>query len=196
MAIKNNEELFIFSRMVNGDKKAFRFFFDKYYTCLCNFANTYIRDPDMSEEIVQGIYVYFWENREKISIEISVESYLLRAAKYKSLNYIRNNKIREAIHEKLYEFAETNYEMPVNVISTSQLREIIERSVNSLPERCREIYILGKEKNLTYKEIASELNISVKTVENQMGKALKRLREMLKPYYKEIFIFLLAFLVF
>ena len=196
MAIKNNEELFIFSRMAKGDKKAFRFFFDKYYTYLCNFVNTYIRDPDMSEEIVQGIYVYFWENREKISIEISVESYLLRAAKYKSLNYIRNNKIRRIIHEKLYEFAETSYEMPVNVISTGQLREIIERSVNSLPERCREIYILGKEKNLTYKEIASELNISVKTVENQMGKALKRLREMLKPYYKEIFIFLLAFLVF
>jgi len=150
----------------------------------------------MSEEIVQGIYVYFWENREKINIEISVESYLLRATKYKSLNYIRNKKIRGTIHEKLYEFAETSYEMPLSVISTGQLREIIEKSVNSLPERCREIYILGKEKNLTYKEIASELNISVKTVENQMGKALKKLREMLKPYYEEIFIFILAFLVF
>lgn len=196
MAIKNNEELFIFSRMVKGDKNAFRFFFDKYYNYLCNFVNVYIRDPDMSEEIVQGIYVYFWENREKIKIEISIESYLLRAAKYKSLNYIRNNKIRGIIHEKLYEFTETSYEMPVNVISTGQLREIIEKSVNSLPERCREIYILGKEKNLTYKEIASELDISVKTVENQMGKALKRLREMLKPYYKEIFIIILAFLVF
>ncbi|RIH67030.1 RNA polymerase sigma-70 factor [Mariniphaga sediminis] len=191
---KNYEELFIFNRMAEGDKEAFRFFFERYYSDLCNLVNIYINDSVISEEIVQDMYIYFWEKKEKIAIESSVKSYLYRATKNKSLNYIRNEKVQLSIREKLSKVTEHSAELPDSIMDASQLREIIEQSINSLPEKCREVYILGKEKSLSYKEIAEELGISAKTVENQMGKALKKLRELLEPYYKDIFIFFLVFL--
>ncbi len=188
MTEKNYEELFIFKRMVEGDKAAFHFFFEKYYADLCNLINFYVRDPVISEEIAQDIFIGFWEKREDIKINASVKAYLFKACKNKSLNYLRNEKRKLNIHEKLAKVAETNYdELPGSNMDANYLREIINKSVNSLPEKCREIFILAKEENLTYKEIANRLGLSVKTVENQMGKALKLLRELLRPYYNELF---------
>ena len=192
---RNDEEHFIFIRMVEGDKDAFRFFFDKYYVDLCNLVNIYIRDNVMSEEIVQDIYIYFWEKKENIQIESSVKAYLLRASKNKSLNYLRNEKTKLIYYEKIREASETVYETPSNALDAQQLSEIIENAVKSLPEKCREIYRLAKEKELTYKEIAEELGISVKTVENQMSNALKKLRNQLRPYYNDIFLLFLLWMV-
>ncbi|MGC9355659.1 MAG: RNA polymerase sigma-70 factor, partial [Mariniphaga sp.] len=152
-------------------------------------------DEAMAEEIVQDIYIYLWEKKEKIQIESSVKAYLLRASKNKSLNYLRNEKNRKNIHEKIRETSETVYEMPANALDAGQLREIIENAVKNLPEKCGEICYLAKEKELSYKEIAEELGISVKTVENQMGIALKKLRDQLRPYYNDIFLHFLFWLV-
>lgn len=190
-----NEESFVFSRMVDGDKEAFRFFFEKYYTDMVNLVNLYLHDSMMSEEIVQDIFIYLWEKKEQIKIETSLKSYLLRASKNKSLNYIRNEKNKLNIHSRLADLNKGTSEMPDNVMDANQLRDIINAAIDSLPERCREIYIMGKEKNMSYKEISDELEISVKTVEVQMGKALKRLREQLRPYYKDIFILFLVWIV-
>lgn len=192
----NDEERFIFQRMVEGDKGAFRFFFEKYYTDLCNFVNIYLNDPITTEDIVQDIYVYFWNKKENIHIETSVKSYLLKASKNKSLNYLRDEKARLVIQNKLAEESETSYEIPVISEDNHRLQEIIKKAVESLPEKCREIYILSKEKKLTYNEISKELGISVKTVENQMGNALKKLREFLRPYHDDLFILFLIAIFF
>ncbi len=186
-----DEELFIFNRMVEGDKDAFRFFFERYYPDLCNLVNLYLHDPMMSEEVVQDIFIYLWEKKEKIKIESSVKLYLLRASKNRSLNYIRDQRAKLDIHQHLAEFNGNTAEMPDKVMDTNQLREVIDTAINSLPDRCREVYILGKEKSLSYKEISDELGISVKTVEVQMGTALKKLRDQLRPYYNDIFILFL-----
>jgi len=182
--------------MVEGDKGAFRFFFEKYYTDLCNFVNIYLNDPITTEDIVQDIYVYFWNKKENIRIETSVKSYLLKASKNKSLNYLRDKKARLVIQNKLAEESETSYEIPVISEDNHRLQEIIKKAVESLPEKCREIYILSKEKKLTYNEISNELGISVKTVENQMGNALKKMREFLRPYHDELFILFLIAIFF
>ncbi len=192
---RNNGEQFIFNRMVEGDKDAFRFFFEKYYTDLCNLVNIYIHDETMAEELVQDIYIYFWEKKGKIQIESSVKAYLLKASKNKSLNFLRNEKTRLNIHEKIRKTSEPLYEMPANTLDAEQLREIIENAVKSLPEKCGEIYRLAKEKELSYKEIAEELGISVKTVENQMSIALKKLRDQLRPHYNDIFLLFLFYMV-
>ena len=180
--------------MVEGEKEAFRFFFEKYYSDLCNMVNLYLRDPVMSEEIVQDIFMYLWEKKESIKIESSLKSYLLRASKNRSLNYIRNEKTKLEIYSKLNNSDHGTIEMPDTVLDSNQLREVINAAIDSLPERCREVYILGKEKSMSYKEISEELGISVKTVEVQMGKALKKLREQLRPYYNDIFILFLFYL--
>lgn len=193
MKMKNYEEQFIFDRMVEGDKEAFHFFFEKYYTDLCNLINFYIHNSIVAEEIAQDIYLQFWEKKGNIKIAVSVKTYLLKASKNKSLNFLRNEKKKLHIHEKLYRIKENCFdELPENSMDTSWLRDLIYQAVESLPPKCREIFILAKEENLSYKEIAEQLGISVKTVENQMGKALKKLREYLRPYYKEIFALFLA----
>ncbi|SHF66187.1 RNA polymerase sigma-70 factor, ECF subfamily [Mariniphaga anaerophila] len=192
----NDEEQFIFRRMAEGDKIAFRFFFEKYYTDLCNLVNIYLQDPVVSEEIVQDTYVYFWEKKESISIEKSVKSYLLKASKNKSLNYLRNEKNHQGIHEKLAVGAESSYEIQENTVDVKQLRDIIGSAVEKLPPECRKVFKLAKNEQLSYVEIAEQLNISAKTVENQMGTAFRKLREYLKPYYNEIFMFFLIYISF
>lgn len=189
-----DEELFVFNRMVEGDKEAFRFFFEKYYSDLCNLVNLYLHDQVMTEEIVQDIFIYLWEKKENIRIESSLKSYLLRASKNRTLNYIRNEKTKLNIYNQFNEFSKETIEMPDSVMDSVRLREVINAAIDSLPNRCREIYILGKEKSMSYKEISVELGISVKTVEVQMGKALKKLREQLRPYYNDIFILFLIWM--
>lgn len=188
------EEIFIFDKMVEGNKEAFKILFEKYYPDLCNLVNLYLQNPTVSEEIVQDLFIYLWEKRGKIKIETSLKAYLLQAAKYKSLNYIRNEKNKNLILNEITDRERVSLEMPDRAIDANQLREIIENSINSLPERCRQVYIMGKERNMTYKEISEEMGISVKTVEVQMGNALKKLREQLRPHYQDIFIFFLIWL--
>jgi len=195
MKNRNDEEIFIFGRMVEEDAEAFRFFFEKYYTDLCNFINLYLNDSVAAEDVVQDVYVVLWKKKKEIHIETSVKSYLLKASRNKSLNYLRDEKVRLNILARLGKEAEASSENFEDALENSQLETIIEKAVKSLPEKCREIYLLSRDQKLTYKEIADKLGISIKTVENQMGNALKKLRELLMPYYEDMLIFFLIFLL-
>ncbi len=187
----NPEELFIFERMAAGDQHALRFFFDKYYNDLCNYVNLYIHNPSASEDIVQELFIYLWEKREIIKLNTSVKAYLFQASRHKYLNFLRSEKS----HHKIEQEVSVNEEVLVmeGDISrkTLQMEEIISASIEKLPPRCREVYLLHKNEELSYKEIASQMNISVKTVENQMTIALRKLKELLTPYYDQIFALLL-----
>ncbi len=191
---ENNAELFIFQSMAEGDKQAFRYFFERYYEELCNLVNIYLHDPDISEEIVQDIFIRFWEMKEQISINTSVKAYLLKSSRNKCLNYIRDQKRKFDIHEEIRKLADPVHEISDEFLDAEQLREIINHSVNRLPDRMREIFLLRNEQNYSYREIAEKLKITEKTVENQMALALKKLREYLRPAYNKIFTFLLVLL--
>lgn len=187
-----SDELFIFERMADGDPRALRYFFDKYYDSLCNYVNLYVRDKTVSEDLVQDIFIYFWEKRANIALETSVKSYLFRALRNKYLNYFRNEKCHQSIkmevNSKREIFASPNGE----ALDFKQLEEIIASSINNLSPRCREVYLLRRNEDLSNKEIALQMNLSVKTVENQMTIALKKLREQLTPYYGQIFALILV----
>jgi len=182
-----SDELFIFGRMADGDSYALQFFFDKYYDNLCNYVNLYLHDQSISEDIVQEIFIYFWEKRGSIKIESSVKSYLFRASRNKFLNHLRNEKSHQAIKMEVVSGIETFVNPDDHLIDSRQLEVIIDSVVANLPSRCREVYVLHRNDNLSYREIASRMNISEKTVENQMSIALKRLKEQLAPYYEQIF---------
>jgi RNA polymerase sigma-70 factor (ECF subfamily) len=182
-----SDELFIFERMADGDQRALRFFFDKYYEDLSNHVNLYIRNRQVSEDLVQEIFIYFWEKRGIIRLNSSVKSYLFRASRNKYLNYIRNEKCHRTIKMEVNSTTETVVNSFDNAIDSRQLEGIIEASIVNLPPRCREIYLLHNNDELTYKEIAVKMDISEKTVENQMTIALKKLKEQLAPYYDQIF---------
>lgn len=191
----HSEELFIFKRMVAGDDQALRFFFDKYYEELCNYVNLYLRHKAISEDIVQDIFIYFWEKRGDIKLDSSVKSYLIRASRNRFLNHLRDEKshqaIQNAVSSKFEKYSSPNY----NLLDVNKIEEIISISIDKLPPRCREIYLLHKNDDLSYKEIAFKMDIAEKTVENQMSIALKKLKEQLAPYYEQIFVLLLFSLI-
>lgn len=190
------EELFIVKKMIEGDMDSFKYFFDRYYYDLCNFVHIYLHDQVLAEEIVQDIFVYLWENREKLNISTSVKSYLFSASKFKSLNLLRDTKIKRKIVEKIGKL-ETNqlHEQESSFMDTDEFKKILDSAIDQLAPKCREIFQLSKQKDLSNKEIADLLDISVKTVENQMTIALKKLREYLTPYREKIFLlFILRFL--
>ena len=191
-----SEELFIVKKMIEGDIDSFKYFFDRYYSDLCNFVHIYLHDQILAEEIVQDIFVFFWENREKLKINTSVKAFLFSASKFKSLNLLRDTKTKRRIVENIGK-TEPFYttEQDSSYIDVEEFKKILDLAIDQLAPKCREIFLLSKRNDLTNNEIAAQLGISVKTVENQMTIALKKLREYLLPFREKIFlIFLFHFL--
>ncbi|MDP2888834.1 MAG: RNA polymerase sigma-70 factor [Bacteroidota bacterium] len=187
-----SEELYIVKKMIEGDVDSFKYFFDRYYDDLCNFVHVYLHDQALSEEIVQDIFVYFWVNREKLQINTSVKSFLFSASKFKSLNLLRDTKTQKRIVEKIGRTEPLiTSEEEDSYIDTNEFKKILDAAVDQLAPKCREIFLLSKFEDLSNKEIAEKLGISVKTVENQMTIALKKLREYLLPFRGKIFLLFL-----
>ena len=128
-------------------------------------------------------------------MDTSVKSYLLKAARNKYLNHLRNEKSQQAINLKVIANIVTTEAPNYNLLDVGRIEGFINESIEKLPPRCREVYLLHKHENLSYRQIASRMAISEKTVENQMTIAIRKLREQLTPFYKEIFILLLAGLI-
>jgi len=190
------EELFIVKKMIEGDIDSFKYFFDKYYNDLCNFVNIYLHDKVLAEEIVQDIFVYLWGNKENLRINTSVKAYLFTASKLKSLNHLRDTRNQKRIIDQLGKSAASDtIDFDDSLVDTEEFRKILDAAIEQLPPKCKKIFLLSKKEELSNKEIAEQLGISVKTVENQMTVALKKLREYLLPYRGKIFlIFLYHFL--
>jgi RNA polymerase sigma-70 factor (ECF subfamily) len=185
-----NRELHLFAAMKLGSKESFNYFFDYYYSGLCIYANKYIGDLSASEEIVQDVFVRFWEKRENIEIESSVRSYLFRAVYNQSMNLLKHKKIEYAYC--LHNIVNPNnlYEEQWSLFNESELRHVLDQAISKLPARCKEVFELSRFENLKNKEIAEKLGITEKTVENQITKALKVLREELKDFLPLFLIYL------
>lgn len=159
----------------------FDLIFREYYTNLSRFAFTYVKDEAVAEEIVQDVFVNLWQKQELKEIA-SIRSFLYISVRNKSLNYLRDHKTR-TLHEN--EFAmelERNLHYEDNAYEHKQLEELVKIAIEELPEKCREIFELSRNQNLTYQQIADQLNISTKTVENQIGIAIKKLKIKLHDY--------------
>lgn len=166
-------------RIREGDKEAFETLFYKYYAMLCVFSNTYVRSIDTSRDVVQDVYIKIWDNRENFHITQSLKAYLYQAVRNQSLNYLEKNSQKLRLQDdltRLREIESAEYETELN---TEELSEKIWKLVDQLPERRRTIFILYRKHGLSYKEIGEVMDISRKTVENQMGRSLKFIREQL-----------------
>jgi RNA polymerase sigma-70 factor (ECF subfamily) len=179
-----------FRELQKNNRKLFDQLFMDYYVDLSRFAFTYLKNKGLSEEIVQEIFISLWERRDNLNINTSVRAFLYTSVRNRALNYLRNENTRKS-HEN--EFALEQATKTSDILDfclQEQLQYNIDDAVNSLPGQCQQIFKLSRYENLTYNEIAQELNISPKTVENQMGIALKKLRNKLAPYLSSILAFL------
>lgn len=170
-------------------KSGFEEIFNLHYSNLCAYANNFMKDLEDAEEVVQEVFFKLWTNKENLEITSSLQSYLFRAVRNSCLNVIKHVNIREdyKVHnERVIQMEERSQEDQVII---SELEEKIRKSIDELPMERRKIFIMSRYDGLKYKEIAEKLGISIKTVENQMGSALKYLRTELADYLPWILIF-------
>jgi RNA polymerase sigma-70 factor (ECF subfamily) len=173
------DEKAIFNKIRNDDHAAFRSLFDTYYASLCHYASHFLNDDSLSEEVVQELFVKLWEKRKTLDVETSVKHYLFRAVRNGCLNQIQHDKVKQ-LHGKKLKEALMSEDPAEEYMITPEMILRLEEGIELLPVKRREIFRLSREYGLKYREIAEKLNISVKTVEAQMGLALKALRQKIK----------------
>lgn len=172
----------LLNSFLKGDQAAFSKLFELHYQGACRYVIRLVRDEDTAEEIVQSTFVNLWEKKEMISADISFRSYLFRSAYNTALNYLKHQKVVATYVNKKQDNITVSRKSYVSHQPDFELQKRISDALNSLPPQCQRVFRMSREEGLKYHEIANELDISKKTVEVHMGKALKLLREHLKDY--------------
>jgi RNA polymerase sigma-70 factor (ECF subfamily) len=161
--------------------------FRSHFKSLHAYACTIMRDVEPAEEIVQNVFLKLWEKKAEITIRENTSAYLYRAVHNESLNYLRHRKVRSAYQSyAMRQHQQTEQEKPAEKVIMGELEKKLEAALRELPEQCRTIFQLSRFEDLKYKEIADKLDLSVKTIENQMGKALRLLRLKLVDFLPTI----------
>jgi RNA polymerase sigma-70 factor (ECF subfamily) len=166
-------------RIRNGDIGQFESLFRSSYVSLVRYAKTLIKDHDTAEEIVQDLFFRLWQDKEKLNIESSLNGYLFRSVHNKCLHYIEHNRVIERHAEEMSYSQSESQESPSDILNYKELQEKIASILERLPERCGKIFTMSRFEGLKYSEIADKLSVSIKTVEANMGRALKEFRKEL-----------------
>ncbi|WP_291584607.1 RNA polymerase sigma-70 factor [Bacteroides sp.] len=176
-------ELFILAKIKEGDIKAFEEIFRRYYSPLCWYAAGITGEVETAEEIVEELFYVLWKDREHLQIFQSLKSYLYRAARNEALQYCRHREVRERHRE--YVLADNVSEQvsdPHRQLEYEELQEVIRHTLDKLPGRRLRIFEMHRMEGKKYMEIALSLSLSVKTVEAEMTKALRTLRNEIDNY--------------
>lgn len=176
--------------MINENE--FRQIYELYSQKLCYFLNYYTHDKQAIEEVVQEVFVKLWEERDSLNITF-MKTYLYNSSRNRMLNYLRNEHTRTVLLERWAKM-ELEERQSQDCINRAEFFMYLQETIDELPAKCREIFLMSRDDRKTYKEIADEKEISIKTVEAQMGIALKRVRERMLQLYKNssetVFLFL------
>lgn len=178
------------AQLAKRDSSAFEEVFKTYFKNLHAYACTILKDEADAEEAVQQVFFKLWERAEHLSFSGSVAAYLYRAVHNQCLNQLKHQKVK-ANHQLhvAYSMKSESVNGPAKMIS-KELEQKIREALNELPEQCRTVFQLSRFEEMKYREIADQLDISIKTVENQMGKALKQLRLKLVDFLTLLFLFI------
>jgi len=170
-------------RLRAGDERALEEVFRAHYAGMVAFVRRFVFAPDIAEELVQDVFFKLWSKRESLSEIDALRTYLFRAARNTALNHLRRKKLESAWEEQEAARGEPSTSGGTDdEASTSEVEVAVNEAIGRLPTRCREIFLMSREGGMTYGEIARTLGISIKTVETQMGRALKSLRLSLARY--------------
>lgn len=164
-------------RLRAGDERALEELFRSHYAGMCVFVRRFVFAPDIAEELVQDVFFKLWSKRETLSEIDALRTYLFRAARNTALNHLRRKKLENAWEEQEAARGEpTTSGGTDDDAAAGEVSVAVNAAIGKLPTRCREIFLMSREGGMTYGEIAHALGISIKTVETQMGRALKSLR--------------------
>lgn len=181
----------ILTQIKAGDTGSFEQVYHAHCKALVRYANTILKNQDEAEDIVQQLFVGLWTKRDSLEVNTSLKSYLYKAVHNSSLNRIKQLQIKEG-HNNQIEYVTEKYALSPNaVLDGKEVQEAIDTAIGELPDQCRIIFTMSRYQGLKYQQIADQMNLSVKTVENQMGKALKYLRTRLHDYLPSVIVMLL-----
>ncbi len=169
------------ARLRDGDHAAFDEIFRQWYEPVVRSANRVLHDPGIAEELSQDVFLEFWRRRETLAPESSVAGYLMQAVRNRALNHLRHLQVQKksAVYvEALSEPAER----ADAALDAGELAAALTKAIADLPPRTREVFVMSRERNMRYSEIAEALNVSVKAVEANMSRALRMLRERLAQW--------------
>lgn len=171
----------ILQNIQNGNLEEFEKLFRDYYPLLCSYALRFVKNTDQSEEIVQELFCQLWENRKELKVHTSLNAYLYKATYFNSLQLLRKKGVKSQ-YEKYIKHNNSEHSLSIDTVEENEIQSIIQKTLINLPSRCSEIFKMSRFEGLKYQEIADKLSISIKTVEANMGKALKVFRKNLKDY--------------
>ncbi len=186
----------IINILKNDDRQGFNEIFDSYYPRMYAYALRYVSNKNDAEDIVISTLAHIWETRAKINITSSVASYFFRCVHNRCIDHLKriNKEQKNRVFINREEF-ENSYDLEYNVedvLLNKELGEHLKNNISELPEQCRKVFVLSKLEGLSQKKIAKELNITVNTVETQMSRALKKLRNGLSKYIRLFLLFSVA----
>lgn len=178
---KEGNQLFILKELQKGNERAFDFIFKEYYKPLSQFSYSFTKDQDKAESLVQEVFIKLWEKRESLAHIDNLLSYMMVMVRNISLDYLHKEKVNLKVYLKIKPQESVN--TTEDELSKNEFEEQLLKSVLKLPERCRVAFELSRFDNLTNKEIAEHMEISVKGVEALIGRSLKILRNELEDFF-------------
>lgn len=167
-------------RLIGGDKRAYELLFERFYPELCAYANQWVELED-AENVVQDIMLWLWQNHRELHIEASLRTYLFAATKNRCLTLINRGQMRQRIMSSLHKVMEEQFEAPDFYI-LGDLVTKLEEALDELPESYREAFVQHRFNNKSYKDLATEMGVSQKTIEYRISQAIRLLRVSLKDY--------------
>lgn len=178
---KVNQELLL-RRLKEGHEAAYERLFKEYYQMLTLYANKYLEDIELAKETVQDLFVGIYEKRTNLDINSSLKSYLFRSVHNRCINQINSGKVRTKYAKQVIAYAEKGRDSVHESMCHAELEEALHQAISELPPKCQKIFTMNRFEGLSNSQIADELALSKRTVETQISKALKILREKLQPY--------------
>jgi RNA polymerase sigma-70 factor (ECF subfamily) len=160
----------------------FESLFKSLYAALYRYANNLLKDEMQADEVVQETFLKLWEQRSALKIETNIQAYLYRTVHNRIMNIFSHEQVREKYKQAVEHAPRATEHSPIHHLQASELEKKIELALQKVPEKCSIVFNLSRQEELSYREIASRLNLSLKTVENQISKALKILRTELSEY--------------
>lgn len=178
--MSNKEPNLVIQKLQASDRDALRLLFQEHYKDVCKAVFRYVKNKATVEDLAQDVFMKLWEKRETISINSSIGAYLYRMGVNEAISYLRKQQRQTQNETSRLAFADTSTPSVEDQYLHAELDQRIVNAIDALPPRCQLIFKLSRFEGLSYREIAEKLELSIKTVENQMGKALRVLRERMK----------------
>jgi RNA polymerase sigma-70 factor (ECF subfamily) len=187
------KEVFLNYQVKAGSVDAYKTIFNLYYKPLCSFAKKYVLDLAVAEDIVQEIFVKFWEQRKEIQLKTTVKSYFFQSVRNECLNYLKHQGVVEKY--KVHIASAVTDDFFYDRLEEEEINQLVYQTIQSLPPRCKQIFELSRFEGKSFEEIAQELSISKNTIKNQLVSALKHIRQVLeKNEILSLAFFFLSFL--